>query len=99
MLRFLRVVLAASLLAVFATPAFAQMVCGPRPSILSNLARIYAEEPVAIGLAANGEVVELLSSESGSWTILATRPNGVACILLGGEAWESILVREVGPAA
>ena len=47
--------------------------------------------PVALGLANNGGVVEVLSSKTGSsWTIIITMPNGPTCMVAAGENWEKI---------
>jgi hypothetical protein len=46
-----------------------------------------SERRAAGGLAANGNLVEVFASASGSWTIIATRPSGVACIVGSGEAF------------
>ncbi len=32
-------------------------------------------------------VMELFTSETGSWTILVTRTNGLSCIAASGEDW------------
>lgn len=78
------------------TPAVAQMQpqpqmppCGPRVSILEQLEREFAETPVSRGLASNGTVIELLVSESGTWTMLISLPNGKSCFGAAGEMWET----------
>ncbi len=68
-------------------PAQAQVACRPRAEVLENLANKYAEGPVAMGLTADGRVLEVMASESGSWTITVTTPHGVMCPLAAGEAW------------
>ncbi len=72
--------------------AFAQQqrACASRDAALQHLAKKYSEEPVAIGLANNGGVLEVLSSDGGSWTIILTMPNGVSCMLATGQSWEAI---------
>ncbi len=76
-----------------AAPAAAQMQpqmppCGPRVSILEQLERDFAETPVSRGLASNGTVIELLVSETGTWTMLISLPNGHSCFGAAGEMWE-----------
>ncbi len=73
--------------------AFAQQqqrACATRDAAIQHLAKKYAEEPVAIGLANNGGVLEVLSSDGGSWTIILTMPSGVSCMLATGQSWESV---------
>ena len=62
--------------------------CPTREQALAHLAAKYQEHPVARGLNANGTVIEVLSTDNGAtWTILATMPNGRACVLAVGEGW------------
>ncbi|MEX2455612.1 MAG: hypothetical protein WD470_12960 [Rhodospirillaceae bacterium] len=80
----------AALIASASIPAAAQQPsCAKRSDILSHLASRYTEAPVAIGVANNGGIVEVLSSETGSsWTIIITMPNGATCMVAAGENWE-----------
>lgn len=87
----------------FATTATAQTAipptCTDRTQAISHLAGRYAETPVAMGLAANGSVLEVLASQSGeSWSILVTMPNGQTCLIASGENWEKVSSQAVqGP--
>ena len=72
------------------TTATAQGVCGSRKAALEYLERQYRERPRALGLAANNNVVELLVSETGSWTILVSYPSGTSCVVASGEAWANL---------
>jgi len=66
----------------------AEQACAPRASALNHLAKKYNEQPVAMGLANNGGVLEIISTAEGStWTIILTMPNGVACMIATGESW------------
>ena len=71
-------------------PAHAQQSCDVRKTLLAKLDTGYDEQPVAIGVASTGNVVELLVSANGTWTILVTRPNGIACIAAVGEDWQAL---------
>lgn len=73
----------------FALPTMAQNLCGERVDIIDTLKTRYHEMPISMGLAGNGGVVEIFASNKGSWTIIVTRPTGVACVVSAGEAWES----------
>lgn len=77
---------------IAATPALADgPVCTDRHTVLSHLSQEYSETPVAMGVANNGGVIEILSSKSGkSWTIILTMPNGVSCMIAAGENWEDL---------
>ena len=79
-------------------PAKAQNVCTARDQVLGHLNSNYSEAPVAMGLANNGGVIEVLSSGSGTtWTIIITMPSGVSCLLAAGESWESLPLIATGP--
>ena len=85
-------VLSASILLGTASVATAQQpLCTERSEVVNQLSNQYSEAPVAMGIANNGGVVEILSSQSGtSWTIILTMPNGVTCMIAAGENWESL---------
>ena len=78
-----------------------QPACTERSDVLDHLNSQYSEAPVAMGLANNGGVIEILSSKTGkSWTIILTMPNGTTCMIAAGENWESLRhLVQAGPAA
>ena len=44
-----------------------------------------------LGLAKNGSVIEVLTSDDGeTWTILVSQPNGSSCLVAVGEGWEEL---------
>lgn len=68
--------------------ARAQAACADRDDIVSALASRYGEQPVAAGLAGERVIVEVFAAPAGAtWTILLTRPDGISCAILAGEAW------------
>lgn len=71
-------------------PSQAQQICAERVGILKHLDKNHKEAPQALGVTASGQVVELLVSDKGTWTIIVTAPNGVSCLIAAGESWESI---------
>lgn len=87
-----KVAAAAALLTAISLPAAAQqLACAKRSEVLKHLAAKYTEAPVAIGLANNGGVLEVLSSNTGSsWTIIITMPEGPTCLVAAGEHWEKL---------
>ena len=74
-----KVAAVAAIVTAFSLPAAAQQqaACAKRTDVLKHLSAKYTEAPVALGLANNGGVLEVLSSKTGtSWTIIITMPNG-----------------------
>ncbi len=82
----------AAVMAVLFLPgaSLAQPHCGERQSLLDALARDHDEVPTALGLAATGQVVEVLSAPSGSWSIIVSQPNGRACLMGAGQGWQEL---------
>ncbi|MER9237207.1 hypothetical protein NKI56_35485 [Mesorhizobium sp. M0622] len=65
--------------------------CAPRPELLKQLSKRFNEAPSALGLAKDGSVIEVLTSDDGStWTIMISRPNGSSCLVAVGEGWEEL---------
>ncbi len=71
-------------------PVHAQSNCEVRASLIEKLDKGFGEYPVAIGLASTGNLLEVLISADGTWTILITSPNGLACIAATGEHWQTL---------
>jgi hypothetical protein len=74
---------------MMSTPAQAQqqqMLCGLRDDMGKMLENRFGEQPQAGGVVGD-RIVELLVSQTGSWTILITSTDGRACVVTGGEDW------------
>jgi hypothetical protein len=101
MFRIALITTAAAMLVAVQPASAQQLACTNRSEVVSHLSSEYSEEPVALGLANNGGVIEILSSKAGkSWTIILTMPNGVACMIAAGESWESLpRILKAGPTA
>jgi hypothetical protein len=65
-------------------------LCGDRDQILEQLKQNHNEQPNALGLSADGGVLELLVSPEGGWTILVTYPQRPTCVVAVGRAWEAL---------
>ena len=87
-------VVALSLLAgsVASSPAEAAPICGDRDQILRQLKQDHNEQRNALGLSADGGVLELLVSPEGGWTILVTYPERPTCVVAVGKAWEPLWI-------
>ncbi len=80
--------LALVITAATATQAGAQ--CGPHREVLKRLAEQHQELPVAVGIADNGRLIEVLASRDGAtWTLIVTTPRGVSCLVASGQDWQT----------
>ena len=86
-----RVLTAALVFGMLATAppvADAQPGCGDRNAMVEQLSRAYGEIRKGAGLAGQAALFEVWASDAtGTWTILKTHPNGVACVIAVGENW------------
>jgi len=78
-------------LSALSAPANAQQtICGERGDVASKLMERYKEAPTSMGLANSGSMVEIFSSDDGTFTIVMTHPNGMSCLVAAGEGWEKV---------
>ena len=72
-------------------PTDATPACAQRTVVLEYFKKKYREEPVALGLANDGRVLEVLTTRTGStWTIIMTLPDGRSCVVAAGESWDTV---------
>lgn len=63
--------------------------CAARGEVVRKLEERFGETLRSIGLQQDDNLVEIYSSEqTGSWTILMTRPDGISCLIAAGRLWE-----------
>lgn len=80
---------AAAMIAALPVTASAQQNCNDRSEVISQLNEKYQENQRSIGLASNGAIVETYASdETGTWTIIVTRPDGVSCLVADGRHYQ-----------
>jgi hypothetical protein len=78
---------------VFVSPAHAQQVCTMRDDIVKMLGEKYQEQPAGQGIAGRS-ILELFVSEKGTFTFLASSPNGVSCIVAAGKDWQAEAIKK-----
>jgi hypothetical protein len=70
-------------------PTEAQATCADRTQVVSRLEERYGETLQSMGLHQNNSVLEVFASEeTGTWTILVTRADGVTCLIAAGQMWD-----------
>jgi hypothetical protein len=78
----------AALLLIAGVANAQQPLCSTRADITMQLSEQYAEVPVALGVANNGGVMEVLSAPNGkTWTLILTMPNGQSCMIMAGDSF------------
>jgi hypothetical protein len=66
--------------------------CEHRRTILQYLSNEYSEKPIAMGVAENGGLIEVLTSRHGNtFTIIVTSPDGNTCMVAAGEDWQALI--------
>ncbi len=73
-----------------ASAAHAQSVCHQYAQFVTELGRKYLEAPIAYGLTSTNQVIEVLASGSGSWTMIITSTDGTTCAVAAGESWSKV---------
>lgn len=65
--------------------------CAPRDAVVERLSSTYGETRQSIGLGDQGVMIETFaSSNSGTWTITVTTPNGLTCLVASGRSFEHL---------
>ncbi len=72
--------------------AKAAPICGEHGQLIETLGTNFKETPQAIGLTADGALIQVMVSPSGGWSILVTYPKGPSCIIAAGQDWQSRIV-------
>lgn len=70
--------------------AVASPSCGARERIVKQLADAFNEKRSAMGLIAADVLLEIFVSPAGTWTVVISNANGLACVVATGEAWTTI---------
>ena len=65
----------------------AAKLCARHDAMTKYLSVSYAEQRLNLALDANGNMVEVYSSNQGSWTTVVITPASVVCVVATGEAW------------
>ncbi len=91
-----RALFAAAALALSATPTLAQGPCAPVAAVLSLLEKNAGEVPAANGRDERGYIAVLTLAPGGSYSVLAVRPDGIACLLSTGAGWSATAPKPPG---
>ena len=92
MLRSLKIFLAVFIIAFFysgaAHKAHAQIGCAPYSQMTDTLKVKFGESMLGMGITSAKSIVEIWASyKNGTWTVLLTNSDGLACIKASGTRW------------
>jgi hypothetical protein len=72
-----------------ASQAATPLPCGSSKELVKQLDQRYREKLVSYGLSANKrDLLQVFVSEKGTFTIVASSPNGISCIIGAGDSFE-----------
>lgn len=81
----------AVIVALAATPALAQSQCGSTDQVAQLLAANFGEVVQGLGLDASGNMMMVWANvATGTWTITASTPAGMTCVIGAGEYYQEI---------
>jgi len=69
------------------TPAEA-VACASRGDVRSILSGRHQETAKGVGLLSDSKMIEIYTSDQGSFSIVVTTADGNTCVVAVGEAWE-----------
>lgn len=65
--------------------------CAPRDQVIDGLAQTYGETRRSLGIAANNAVMEMFAAtDTGTWTLIVTMPDGMTCLVASGIGYEAL---------
>ncbi len=68
--------------------------CGKHADVVRMLRQNFGEGPIGQGLAHTGAVAEVFIGPNGTWTIVATSPDGTTCMIGSGQSWQPVVARD-----
>ena len=84
--------LSAALTLASCHPVVAQALCAPMEKIQNDLQEIYGEKMLGIYMSSDGEIATFWgNADTGTWTAVHMRRDGLACLLKAGRGWDGIV--------
>ncbi len=79
-------------------PDVQKLKCAAHDKMTKLLGTKFTEAPRSLGLAADGKVLEVFSTDNGgTWTMVVTAPEGTSCIVASGRYWQHVPAKPKGP--
>lgn len=65
--------------------------CGDSAALFAGLSDRYGESIQSLGMTDAGVVVQMWANvETGTWTAVVMRPDGIACVVASGQGFERV---------
>src|SRR5262245_47561763 len=87
--------LAMAVMAASISVAPAQPPCGDHKELVAHLAEKDQERQYGYGTVGNVAIMEIYVSETGTWTVIMTDPNGKSCIMAAGDGWQATVTADL----
>lgn len=72
--------------------------CADHASVVERLTTGFGETRRSIALGGGAVVETFASDETGTWTMIATRPDGISCLVAAGDGYEAVTAEKTGRA-
>ena len=82
-----RPLIIAAAFVLLSSAAVAQNICAPRDDLVKRLWDRWQEAQVSLAMVADGRLLEIFVSKSGSWTAVISDPSGRSCVASAGQEW------------
>ncbi|QRM54577.1 hypothetical protein [Sinorhizobium sp. BG8] len=64
--------------------------CARHSELVDLLQSLYAEKLSGVGLVSPYALAELYVAGEGNWTLILTGTDGLSCLILSGNGWQSL---------
>lgn len=64
--------------------------CAARADVVQVLASRYGETRRSIGLAPGNQLMEIYASDTGTWSLTVSTPDGRTCLVASGSDFETV---------
>lgn len=96
----MKILAIAALAVLSALPVAAQTACLPRAEVIASLGGRFGETLAGGGLQSETRLIEVWrSTETGTFSVVLTRPDGMSCILAAGMSWHDAATTLAGDPA
>ncbi|HEY7766053.1 MAG TPA: hypothetical protein VIB38_13765 [Aestuariivirgaceae bacterium] len=68
-------------------PSALAAACAPQAEFAKHLEMNYKERMEGVGVANDGSLFQIFTSDNGSWSLLITNGKKISCIVAAGDMW------------